>query len=288
MNPLSATSSPTDDRLLVERTLAGDTAALDTLVRRHQPFIYNVAWKFVHDPDDAWDLTQEVLLKVITKLSQYRAESAFRTWLYRIVFTEFLQSKRRSTETQFTTFADYGERLEAVPNPELTVEEEIEQRELSREMQIKCMSGMLMCLNREQRLIYILGAGFGIDHKLGAEVLGLSPGNFRVKLHRARRDLETYTNDKCGLVNPANACRCPKKAKALREMGALDEDNLRFNLGHRRRIADYVADHYAEAGAAFADKVTALYRDHPTREDFPKETIVAEVIGNRALMKYFE
>ena len=87
------------------------------------PFIYNVAWKMVHNPDDAWDLMQEVLVKVITKLSQFRGKSAFRTWLYRIVFTEFLQAKRRKGEAQFGSFAEYGDRLDAVPSPDLTIEE---------------------------------------------------------------------------------------------------------------------------------------------------------------------
>ncbi|MEL6275823.1 MAG: sigma-70 family RNA polymerase sigma factor, partial [Bacteroidota bacterium] len=162
-NPLLHTYIEEEDRLLVEQAVNGDRIALDTLVRRHQPFIYNVAWKMVHDPNDAWDLTQEVLVKVITKLAQFKQNSSFRTWLYRIVVNEFLMAKRRKGEAQFTTFEDYGEKLDAVPNPELNAEEKIVYEELSREMQIRCMSGMLLCLTREQRLIYILGDSFNVD-----------------------------------------------------------------------------------------------------------------------------
>ena len=287
-NPLADSYTEADDLHLVTQALDGDRTALDALVRRHQPFIYNVAWKMVHDPDDAWDLTQEVLVKVITKLSQFRGNSAFRTWLYRIVFTEFLQAKRRRGEAQFGSFEEYGDRLDAVPSPDLTIEEEIEQAELSREMQVRCLSGMLMCLTREQRLIYIIGDSFGVDHKLGAELFDLSSANFRVKLHRARRDLYNYMNDKCGLVNRDNPCRCPKKAKALREMGALNPERMEFNLGHRNKIAQYVEANYAESGERFAAKITELYRDHPTREDFGKETLVREVLENDDLMGYFK
>ncbi|MEL7163238.1 MAG: RNA polymerase sigma factor [Bacteroidota bacterium] len=287
-NPLVAGYTEIEDRLLVERSVAGESAALDALVRRHQPFIYNVAWKMTHDPNDALDLTQEVLIKVITKLAQYRGKSSFRTWLYRIVFNEFLQGKRRGAESQFTSFEEYGERLDAVPNPDLTREEEIEQEELSREMQVRCMSGMLMCLTREQRLIYLLGDSFGVNHRLGAELLDLSPANFRVKLHRARKDLYNYMNNKCGLVNPENPCRCPKKARALQKMGALDADNLQFNISRKHRIAEYVEDNYAAAGEAFIAKITDLYRNHPTREDFGKDTIVKEIIENDDLLGFFE
>ncbi|MFK7922064.1 MAG: RNA polymerase sigma factor [Bacteroidia bacterium] len=286
-NPLSLQYSEDDNRKLVELALAGDRNALDQLIKLHQPFIYNVAWKMAHDPNDALDLTQEVLIKVITKLSQFNFKSAFRTWLYRIVFNEFLQSKRRVAERQFTSFEAYGEQLDQVPNESLTREEEIEHEELSREMQIRCMSGMLMCLTREQRLIYILGDSFGIDHKLGAEVFGISPQNFRVKLHRSRRDLYNYMNNKCGLVNQANPCRCPKKAKALAKMGALDKNNLQFNIEHRDKIGTYVEAEYAQASEAFNEKYTELFRSHPTKNDFGKETIISEIIENEDLMRHF-
>jgi DNA-directed RNA polymerase specialized sigma24 family protein len=51
---------------------------------------------------------------------------------------------------------------------------------------------MLICLDREQRLIYLLGDAFGIDHNLGAEIFGISKQNFRVKLSRERKELHNY------------------------------------------------------------------------------------------------
>ena len=287
-NPLTAAYTETDDRALVHRALDGDRTAMDQLIKRHQPFIYNVAWKMVHDPHDAMDLTQDTLLKVITKLAQFKFNSSFRTWLYRIVFNEFLQGKRRNKEAQFTSFEAYGEQLEALPNPDLNREEEIELAELSREMRFTCMSGMLMCLTREQRLLYILGDSFGIDHKLGAEIFDISPANFRVKLHRARKELYNYMNNKCGLVNKANPCRCPKKTKVLKAMGALDERKMVFNISHRHRIADYVTANLEPAAEAFDERYTALFRDHPTQEKFDKETVIDKLLADGELMGYFE
>jgi RNA polymerase sigma factor (sigma-70 family) len=286
-NPLSSKYSETDNIDLVRQSIDGDKEALSELIHLHQPFIYNVAWKMAHDPNDAMDLTQETLLKVITKLSQFGFKSSFRTWLYRIVVNEFLQSKRRKGEEQFTSFENYAEQLDAVPNPELTKEEEIEQKELSREMQIRCMSGMLMCLTREQRLIYILGDSFGIDHQLGAEIFNISPQNFRVKLYRARKELYNYMNNKCGLVNKNNPCRCPKKAKALQPMGVLDENNLQFNISYKNKIANYAIAEHENVMEAFDEKYTELFREHPTKEDFDKKTIIEGILNNSDLMKYF-
>ena len=286
-NPLSVKYSEKVNRALVEQSLSGDKLALNNLIKLHQSFIYNVAWKMAHDPNDALDLTQETLIKVITKLSQFNFKSSFRTWLYRIVVNEFLQSKRRKGEEQFSSFEEYGERLEAIPNPSLTKEEEIEYEELSKEMQIRCMSGMLMCLTREQRLIFILGDTFGVDHKLGAELFDVSPQNFRVKLHRARRDLFNYMTDKCGLVNKANPCRCPKKAKALKKMGMLDEQNMIFNIATKTRIADFVEAEYETLHDIVDEKYLFLFRQHTTRENFDKQMIIDEVLQDEELMRRF-
>ena len=240
-----------------------------------------------HDPNDAMDLTQETLLKVITKLAQFNFKSSFRTWLYRIVVNEFLQSKRRKMEKVVTSFEEYGNQLDSIPNPDLTTEEEITYEELSKEMQIRCLSGMLMCLNREQRLIYILGDTFGVDHNLGGEIFNLSRQNFRVKLHRARKDLHNYMNNKCGLVNPDNPCRCPKKAKALKEMGKLDEKNMQFNVGYQHQIADYVEEAHVQVREMMVEKVNKLYRAHPAKTKFKKETLISEILNDEDILKYF-
>ena len=287
-NPLSPQYSEAANRALVEQSLRGDRNALDRLIRLHQPFIYNVAWKMAHNPNDAMDLTQETLLKVITKLSQFNFQSSFRTWLYRIVVNEFLQSQRRAGEARFTSFEDYGEKLDAIPNPDLTREEEIAYEELSLEMRTRCMSGMLMCLTREQRLIYILGDTFGIDHRLGAEVFSTSPQNFRVKLHRARKDLYSFMNNKCGLVKLSNPCRCPKKTKAMRSMGMLDENNRQFHISYQHKIADYVATEQEAFADLVDEKYTRLFRDHATRENFDEETVIDSVLNDDDLMRYLQ
>ena len=155
-NPLSNNYSEEGNLILVDKVLNGDSKALDKLVDLHQSFIYNVAWKMTHSNEDVLDLTQEVLIKVITKLSTFKKKSAFRTWLYRIVFNEFLQTKRKDKEIVFHSFETHDQQLNAVPDPELTPEEELEINEYTQEVKFRCTSTMLICLDREQRLIYLL------------------------------------------------------------------------------------------------------------------------------------
>jgi DNA-directed RNA polymerase specialized sigma24 family protein len=95
-SPLSETPANPSDEQLVSLAQGGDRRALEQLVARHGPWIFNVAARMVWRRDDAADVTQEVLVKAITKLSTFRGESAFRTWLYRIVVNHVINLKKSS------------------------------------------------------------------------------------------------------------------------------------------------------------------------------------------------
>ena len=69
---------------LVEQACEGDEEALEAVVRGIQDRIYNLALRMLWHPSDAEDATQEILIKLITRLSQFRQESAFTTWVYQI------------------------------------------------------------------------------------------------------------------------------------------------------------------------------------------------------------
>src|SRR6188474_2990729 len=104
---------------LAEGAKNGDRAALEHLVLRHQAWIYNIAVRMVFHPQDAEEVTQEVLIKVITKLSTFKGESKFRTWLYRIAANHVLNMKRRDAEPLTLSFASYGEAIARTPDLEV-------------------------------------------------------------------------------------------------------------------------------------------------------------------------
>src|SRR5580765_4583195 len=139
--------------------------------------------------EDAEDLTQEVFIKAITALTKFEGKSQFRTWLYRITVNHFLNAKKRKTELKIIDFESYFNSIDNIPVNELSITERDELVDAIEEISISCTAGMLLCLDREQRMIYILGEMFEIDHNLGSEILGISPGNFRIRLMRARQDL---------------------------------------------------------------------------------------------------
>jgi RNA polymerase sigma factor (sigma-70 family) len=265
LNPFGTTpETDADDLGLVRRIREGDREALETLVTRHQAWIYNIVLRMVYHPEDAEDATQELLIKLLTKLSTFEGRSSFRTWLYRIVVNHVLNMKRARGEVQEWTFAKFGQGLENAADMELPDQTSVpvDVQLLIDESRISCTSAMLLCLDREQRLVYILGEIFGVTDAVGAEVLETSRENFRQKLSRARRDLHSFMQQRCGLVNKANPCRCAKKTQAFMDAGYVNPRNLLFAKRHVTRVRE-IAPKTHEDIDALDEAYAAIHRDHP-------------------------
>lgn len=264
-NPLSDTpSGDADDRDLLRHVQQGSREALELLVSRHQAWIYNIVLRMVYNPHDAEDATQEILIKLLTTLSSFEGRSKFRTWLYRIVVNHVLNMKRTRSEAQEWTFEKYGDGLASAPDLDLPDPRSVpaDVQLLVDEARIGCSSGMLLCLDREQRLVYILGEIFGVTDVVGAELLAISRDNFRQKLSRARRDLHSFMHDRCGLVNQANPCRCAKKTQAFMRAGYVNPENLLFGQPHVARVREVAARVHDEV-ETLDDAYAAIHRDHP-------------------------
>jgi RNA polymerase sigma factor (sigma-70 family) len=277
-----------DERELIKEALGGSKTALEHLIKRHYSFIYNVALRFVLNPIDAQDLTQEAVIKAITKLSHFKQESEFRTWLYRIVFNHFLNSKRRQMEEVVFDFSDYGRALDDIPLEELSSQEQEDLRDKIADAKIGCMTGMLLCLNRDQRLVYILGELFEVDSKTGATLLKMSADNFRQQLARARKDLYNFMNDKCGLINPNNPCRCPKKTKGFIKEGWVNEQDLQFNSNFTKRIVDLSEGKASACDNLLEEKYGALFKDHPYYDKDRSSELLQDLTADPQLRSIFE
>jgi RNA polymerase sigma factor (sigma-70 family) len=255
-------TSPADEEL-VSKAQAGDKDALERLVRRHQPWVFNIALRMIWHRETAEDATQEILIKVVTKLSTFRGQSRFRTWLYRIAVNHLLNVRKSEFEEQSITFTDMGRALDETPDLDLPDPKSVpvELPLLVEEARIGCMTGMLICLDRRQRLAFILGEYFGVTSEVGGEVMEVSSDNFRQLLSRARRDLYQFMNEKCGLVNAANPCRCAKKTRSFMQAGYVDPVRLEFTKGRLARVSDVAPDRLSEL-ETLDRKHAELFRDH--------------------------
>ena len=268
-NPfVEAIGQDDEDEELVRKAKNGERDSLERLILRHQAWIYNIAVRMVFQPQDAEEVTQEVLVKAVTRLSTFQGESKFRTWLYRITANHVLNMKRRGGETAPHTFSTYAAAINATPDLDLPDSKSVpvDLPLLVEETKVACTTGMLLCLDRRQRLIFTLGEIIGVSDTVGSEVMEITADNFRQSLARARRDLYQFMNNQCGLVNASNPCRCPKNTKGFIDEGHVDPHHLLFAAPHVKRIRE-VADSAIREVDDVADRsYAAIYRDHPFLE----------------------
>jgi len=247
----------------VERAKAGDRGALESVVRAVRPGVYGLALRFLWHPQDAEDATQEILIRVVTGLGGFRGDSGFRTWVFRIACNTLLTLRKKRMELQAVSFEEFGEDLSrGLSDSPLRVEYDLDQALLLEEVKIGCTLALLLCLDRNHRLAYILGEILELDHKEASEVLKIAPAAFRKRLSRARASITTFMTARCGLVNPANACRCRKRVDTAVDLGRVDPANLLFasSRDHARRFPQ-VLERIRQLEET--QRAAALYRSHP-------------------------
>lgn len=283
-------ASDKTDGILIKESVAGNKDSLESLVRRHQDWIYNISLRMVFNPDEAADITQEVLIKIITKLSTFEGRSAFRTWAYRIAVNHILNVKKSEGEKMHASqFNKYGRSIDDTPDLELPDPNSvpIDMKLIEEEVKISCMFGMLLCLDREQRMVYILGGILGVPDKLGGEIMEISKDNFRQKLSRARRDLFSFMHDKCGLIDTNNPCRCRKKTKALLDSGYINPVKLRFNRNYLSTVQQAAGERLETLNDYLDNKCQELFDGHPFQKSPDFVNILRKILDSDEFKKIF-
>ncbi len=204
-------------RNIIELAQDGDAKALETLVRGIQDRVHRLAMRMLADPQAAQDATQEILIRVVTKLSTFKGESTFETWTYRVGTNYLLTAKKiiaADPGLSFQMFSDdllYGLADDRNAAPEDHI--------MLNEMRIRCTMAMLLCLDRDHRAAYVLGEIMEFEHAEAASILGISPANFRKRLSRARSKVQDFTSASCGLANQTAACSCRKRLPVAMAQG---------------------------------------------------------------------
>ena len=248
---------------LAVRARDGERSALEDLVSRIQDRVYNLALRMLWHPEDARDATQEILIRVVTHLGTFRAESAFPTWVYRIAANYLLTARAGRIEAQRLTFERFGQDLDdGLSDVPLAPEPAVDEVLLIEEVKIGCTLGMLSCLDRPHRLAYVLGEILELDGPEAAEILEIGVATFRKRLSRARSDIVAFTKEKCGLISPDRRCRCRRRVRRALELGRVDPRRLLFASDpvEARRFPAILAE---IRRLDEARRAVALYRSHP-------------------------
>jgi RNA polymerase sigma-70 factor (ECF subfamily) len=181
------------DGELVRRAKAGELAAFEELINRHERQVYTLALRIVQKTHDAEDATQQTFLSALENLRGFREEASFATWLYRIATHAALKviRKRQGLDTvSLDAAAEADERRETVPHPEFIADwrqspEHLVQQNETRRL----LEEALAELDEKHRLVFLLRDVEGLSVKETAEALGLSEANVKVRLLRARLQL---------------------------------------------------------------------------------------------------
>jgi RNA polymerase sigma factor (sigma-70 family) len=254
---------------ILRAATTGDLAALDQVLLAIQPGIYNLAVRVLGNRDDAADATQEVLLKVVTHLGSFRGESGFSTWVWRVAHNHLMTARTRIAESPEVSLEGLAERLgqgldfaanlaqrQGAPAP-LTPQDKLEARQVA----LACTQAMLMALDREQRLIYVLDVVFDLPSKQAAEVVGITPEAYRQRLSRIRARMDGFMGRTCGLANPDARCRCERQLPALRHLEQSGQRSAARPVAvHREELLE------AERNFAAFTRVSdaaAVLRGHP-------------------------
>jgi RNA polymerase sigma factor (sigma-70 family) len=204
----------------------GDRDALDRLVRAIQGDIYGLALRMLCNREDAEDATQEILVRIVTHLSQFDFRSKLKTWAYRIAVNYVLDVKRSAVERMHLSFERFSEDLTSGLGLEAPAE--TERSLLIEEVKVGCTLAMLQCIDRPHRLAYVLGEIMELPGPEAADALEISPSLFRKRLQHARSAILTFTRNYCGLASDTAPCRCNRQMPAALRAGKIRPDSCDF------------------------------------------------------------
>ena len=169
-----------EEKGYIERVLAGDESAYEPLVTENQTKVYRLALRILKNEADAEDAAQEAFLKAYTSLADFRGDSRFSVWLYRLtnnICIDMLRKSKRAVIVSLQTEDDDGEETEiAIPDERYSPER-------------LAVRTALAALPDDCREILALRESAGLSYDEIAAALSLEVGTVKSRLNRARKKL---------------------------------------------------------------------------------------------------
>lgn len=177
-----------EDSVLLVRAQAGDVSAFEQLVERHQQKVFSMASRMLRSDDDAAEVVQEAFLAAYRKLPEFRGESAFGSWVYRIT-ANFALMRLRHRKASLTVeepdgapnFNERGSLIDDVADWSRDAEEQTLDAELR-----TAIDEASAKLPEDHRQVFLLRDVEGLSYEEIAQVTGDSLAAIKSRLHRAR------------------------------------------------------------------------------------------------------
>jgi len=171
---------------IIESIQSGNTKAFSILVERYQEMVFRTAIGFIHNKEDAEDLTQEIFVKVYQSLGSFMGKSEFSTWIYRITVNTALNCVRRKKIERFFDFSDEQlqpvlHQQESADNPEQT---------MINDESDKLISNAIDKLSQKQKTAFVLSRYEELSQKEIAAIMQTTEGAVEQHLQRAKVNLQ--------------------------------------------------------------------------------------------------
>ena len=204
----------TDDAALIERCRAGDIAAFEPLVEKYRQRVWRLAYNVLRDREEAWDVSQEAFVRAWQALPNFRGQSAFYTWLFRIVMN-VAADRARSRAARGRAFGT--ERIPEEDWDRVLVDQPAEatpDAAAAGAQQRARIERALATLSDDHRRIVVLSDIEGLSYKEIADVLEIPMGTVMSRLHNARKRLKVALGPLLALLLALVAVAAPLAADA--------------------------------------------------------------------------
>ena len=183
------------DLRLVERVQAGEVEAFDALTRTYRARVFSIIYNMTSNREDTADLTQETFIKAFTSISRFRGKSSFFTWIYRIAVNTTLSHLKKNRMRRFFSFETVDEEIAGSEIVEkLVASTGADKPTLLNELQER-LNDALQSLSVKHRTVVVLFEIEGLSHTEIAQILKISEGTVRSRLHYAKQQLQSMLQD---------------------------------------------------------------------------------------------
>ena len=174
-----------NEKQLIENILNGDRNLFSFIVKQYQERVFRLVIGFLHEKEEAEDITQEIFIKTFQSLHKFRGEAAFSTWLYRIAVTTSLTHIERKKRKNF--IINVGEKLQLLKHKSHFETDseypEIEELDLA-------IKNAIDSLTEKQRTAFVLQKYEELSQKEIAEIMHTTEGAIEQHLQRAKQNLQ--------------------------------------------------------------------------------------------------
>lgn len=180
---------------------------MNDIANTYGSLVSSICRRMIRDKEDAKDAAQEAWMEIIKGFPTFRGDAKISTWIYTVTYHTVLRytQKERIYSIKFLRDYFHGDQLEVPCNIDYDKDIWI------KEMCDKCLTGILHCLDDENRMAYLLRDVAQFSYEDISEIIEKEPAAVRKTVSRCRRKLKNFLSDECILYNPNGKCKCRMK-----------------------------------------------------------------------------